>query len=164
MPYRNKDKNLIKNGIYHAYNRGLEKRDIFMDETDYIKFMDIIEWRFKKEPNLNINAFCLMPNHYHFLIQQKTKYALTRFFTVLNSEYTRYFNKKYHREGQLWQGTYKANKIDSDKEYESVFTYIHRNPLIYTEQIEKYAYSSYGHYLGKFNLPFIKKGSPWVLL
>lgn len=161
MPYRNKNKHLTNIGLYHAYNRGFERRDIFKDVEDYQRCINLIGWITKRKNDLHINAFCLMPNHYHFLIQQVSKYAMSRFLQVLNSEYTRYFNKKYHREGQLWQGTYKANKINNELEYQTIFNYIHKNPLIYTEQIEKYPYSSYGHYLGKFNLPFIKKGRPF---
>ena len=154
MAYRNKNKILTVEGIYHAYNRGFERRDIFIDKNDYEKFLNLIEWRALKDRNINIDAFCLMPNHYHFLIQQKTKYAMSQFIATINSEYARYFNKRYHREGQLWQGTYRANKIESETEYESVFIYIHKNPLIYVDQLEKYPYSSSGHYLGKFHLPF----------
>lgn len=122
---------------YHIYNRGVDKRDIFLDENDFIRFLrsvrefngiepigSLYELDFKRkeaklpigslassERLIEIVSYCLSPNHYHFLIKQLTDDGIKKYFHKLGTSYTNYFNKKYSRSGSLFQGTYKATHV-----------------------------------------------------
>lgn len=74
-------------------------------------------------------AYCLMINHFHFLIKQKNISSIDYFMKSLCTRYTMYFNKKYHRVGPLYQSTYKAVIIESDEQLLYLSSYIHRNPF-----------------------------------
>jgi putative transposase len=147
-----------ENQIYHVYNRGVEKRDIFMDDKDYFRFihnlfefnnenpvlnlnyyfnpkiMDV-ESRFlkkEKEPRkllVEILVFTLMPNHFHLLLRQKLENGIVKFMQKLGTGYTNYFNKKYERVGGLFQGRFKAVLVSQDTHFIHLPHYLHTNPL-----------------------------------
>ncbi len=161
MPGKNLKRQLLPNGIYHAYNRGFEKREVFKDGADYLNYTELVRQEIIKNPGkVIIYAYCLLPNHFHFLIKQSSKYDMPRFMQVVTAEYTRYFNHRYKRYGRLWENAYRAVLIKDHYQFVTVQNYIHRNPSDITENIEKYPYSSYGHYKHRFKLDFIKKGRP----
>ncbi len=136
---------------YHIYNRGIEKRTIFLDEADYKRFVfvlfcanDIIRFNSRdikrqfalglpsgKRENsiIEIGAFCLMPNHFHLLIKETTEGGISKFMSKIMTAYTMYFNKRYERSGSLFQGTFKAEHADSDEYLKYLFSYIHLNPV-----------------------------------
>lgn len=105
--------------------------------------------------DLTLLSYCLMPNHFHFLVHQKEPDTIDRFMNSLGTRYSMYFNRKYKRVGPLFQGLYKAVLITSDEHLIHVSRYIHRNPASQGPALQKNTYSSYGDYLG------IKKTS-WV--
>jgi len=148
------------NQIYHIYNRGVEKRNIFLDDKDRFRFIhDLFEFndetpaaniyyklnkllefqsyevkprKIEREPRktlINILAFCLMPNHFHLLLQQKKENGIVKFMQKLGTGYTMSFNQKYERSGSLFQGTYKAVLIEKDSHFIHLPYYIHLNPL-----------------------------------
>src|SRR3989304_8631466 len=91
---------------YHIYNRGNRKQVIFINNKDYERFLDkIIEY--KKKYAVHILAYCLMPNHFHFLIKQSFPNALSKFMSDLCNSYSRYLNVKYELVGSLFQGRFK---------------------------------------------------------
>lgn len=114
---------------------------------------------------VDIGAYCLMPNHFHLLLHEKTENGISLFMQKLTTAYTMYFNKKYDRSGGLFQGTYKAKHADSDIYLKYLFGYIHLNPVKLIEPtwkekkiknriqaekfLEKYQYSSYPEYTNK---------------
>lgn len=183
MPAKNVVKFYLPNGIYHIYNRGVEKRTIFEDEQDYKVFLNYLKEylspaldkealkkdvtfkgvTFKGIPKQIINyseqidlfAFCLMPNHVHLLIKQKDKDSIKKFTQSLFTRYSMYFNKRYKRTGSLLQGTYKATNVINKDYLLDITRYIHRNPLKITKTLTDY-YSSYSHYLNQFNIPWVK--------
>lgn len=180
MPAKNIVKFYIPNSIYHIYNRGVEKRIIFMDEQDYKVFLNYLKeylsppekptsstnlqggtlqvnyhLRNNYSDEISLLAFCLMPNHIHLLIKQKDKNSIKKFTKSLFTRYSMYFNKKYKRTGSLFQGTYKATNVINKDYLLDVTRYIHRNPLKITKKIADY-YSSYAHYLNQFNIPWVK--------
>lgn len=183
MPAKNIVKFYLPNGIYHIYNRGVEKRIIFQDEQDNKVFLNYLKEylsppldkesikkdvtfkgvTFKGMPKQILNysdqisllAFCLMPNHIHLLIKQKDKDSIKKFTQSLFTRYSMYFNKKYKRTGSLFQGTYKATNVINKDYLLDVTRYIHKNPLKFTKKLTD-AYSSYAHYLNHFNIPWVK--------
>lgn len=78
---------------------------------------------------IQLIAYCLMPNHYHLLLRSVHQRSIERFMKSLMTRYTRYFNKKYGRVGPLFQGVYKAVLIETDEQLMYVTRYIHRNPI-----------------------------------
>lgn len=186
MPAKNSIKEYEPNGFYHIYNRGVEKRAIFVDVDDYKKFLSYLKLYLDK-PNLQgltlkdetghtispsrklcnfneeieLEAYCLMPNHFHFLIHQHEERSIARFMQALITKYSMYFNKKYKRVGGLFQGRYKTVRIIGEEQYTYVSKYIHRNPLDLPtgsdpEGLQNYKYSSYGNYLGLFQQSWVK--------
>lgn len=78
-------------------------------------------------PLVDIAAYCLMPNHYHFLIQETAENGISKFMQKLITAYSMYFNKRYERSGPLFSGVFKARHIDSDRYLKHAFSYIHLN-------------------------------------
>ena len=114
-------------GFYHIINRGVERRNIFVDEDDHDKFIKIIDesaliYKFI------MHSFCLMDNHYHFLIEITDK-NLSLIMRQINSKYSIYFNKKYKRIGHLWQGRFKSWFVYNEAYLYSLIKYIELNPV-----------------------------------
>ena len=112
---------------------------------------------FSKE--IDLLAYCLMPNHLHLLIKQKPATAIKEFIQAIMTKYSTYFNKKYNRVGGIFQGPYKATLVKSDDQLLHLTRYIHQNPnstrpgLV---ELLKYRYSSLPNYLGKFKQSWVK--------
>ena len=163
---------------YHIYNRGVDKRDIFLNNKDYVRFLTSMRefnnvdpvgslyrlnqikkapkpLRFSKENRRGLGAsvevicYCLNPNHYHFLLKQLVDGGISKFMLKLGSGYTTYFNKKYNRSGSLFEGTFKAVLV---KKYGYILwlsAYINGNPEIHKiSKTENWIYSSCKDYLG----------------
>lgn len=119
----------FENGIYyHIYNRGNRKQSIFLQNRDYERFLDKVAEYNKKFP-IKIVSYCLMPNHFHFLLQQPTPNSISQFLSVLCNSHSRYFNVKYETVGSLFQGRFKAKRIDKDEYLIHLSRYIHLNPV-----------------------------------
>lgn len=183
MPSRNTIRRFTENGIYHVYNRGVEKRDIFIDEQDYAVFLHLLKYYLsplnpnnihpllqfqefsirKPQPLKNLEkeveliAFCLMPNHFHLLVKQITKDGITKLMRKVSTTYAMYFNKRYKRVGYLFQGKYKAALVETDSYLLHLSRYIHLNPIdLHGSDPCSYPYSSYKYYLGKKHAGWVK--------
>ena len=147
----------VNEGIYHVYNRSVEKREIFVDDQDRFRFIhDLFEFNdeapavnfYYKRPLLQsyetkshkieqqkrkllveILAFVVMPNHFHLLLRQIKENGISNFMHKLGTGYTMYFNQKYERAGSLFQGTYKAILVNQEAHFIHLPYYIHLNPL-----------------------------------
>jgi putative transposase len=129
--------------IYHVYSRGVEKRNIFLEDLDYTRFMKSVflfnsnkskEFKIKgqyynDEQIVEIICFTLMPNHYHFKIREIKEGGISKFMQKLNTSYTMYFNKKYDRVGALLANVFMDKLIDSDNYLSYLDRYIFFNPL-----------------------------------
>ncbi len=162
---------LVSGEIYHIYNRGSEKRDIFTQPRDYRRFQNTFYYYQYQGPKsrlsklsrntfssfipqqdkklVEILAYCLMPNHFHFLVKQLKDGGISLFSSQLANSYTKYFNTKYRRVGSLFQGTFKSVLIESDEQFVHVSRYIHLNPIVsgMVKELEAYPWSSYEEYL-----------------
>lgn len=167
MPYRTTP--LVNNEIYHVFNRGVAKLPIFNNRRDYSRFLETIYYyqfqgpkpqfsqlkRFKKldfEKNpkiVEVLCYCLMPNHYHFMLRQLQDNGISEFINKLTNSYTKYYNTKHERVGPLLQGQFKAIRISSDEQLIHLSRYIHLNPstAYLVKNLKEYTYSSYPTYL-----------------
>lgn len=130
-------------GFYHVISRGVERRNVFLDEDDFDKFLSLIFKEFT-EYNITIHAYCLMTNHYHLLIETKET-NISDAMKRVNSLYSIYFNKKYYRSGHLWQGRFSSYYLYDDIHFWYVAKYIERNPIKanMVKQIDDYKYQSF---------------------
>lgn len=171
---------LVTNQIYHVLNRGVASQPIFLSKKNYQRgveafcyyqnralplsyshFLDLSQkrreklletLRKKRDFLVEIIAYCLIPNHFHFLLKQLQKDGISLFMSKFSNSYTRYFNTAYKRVGSLFQGKFKAVRIETDEQLIHVSRYIHLNPyssyVVKTlKDLEKYPYSSLPEYL-----------------
>ncbi|MEI8175125.1 MAG: transposase [bacterium] len=144
------------NEYYHLYNRGTDKRPIFLDTHDYHRFIILLylcnttepfdmQKVFRNdgegpsfteifkldrdEPIVAIGTWVLMPNHFHLLVKEITEGGITTFMRKVNTGYSMYFNKKYKRTGNLFQGKFKSEHTTNDNYLKYLFSYIHLNPI-----------------------------------
>jgi REP element-mobilizing transposase RayT len=118
----------LPNTFYHAYNRGNRKEPIFLDEQDYIKFLQLI-FRAEKNTSVLIYGYCLMPNHYHLLLRLGSDTNdLSRFFQRSMTSYSLYFNYKYKLVGHLFQERYQYRILLTKGDIEIVQEYMKNNP------------------------------------
>ena len=136
-------------GYYHIINRGVEKREIFLEDEDYIQFLDLIEQMIDRF-NITLHSYCLMTNHYHLLLQTH-EINISLAIKFLNSNYSIYFNHKYKRVGHLWQGRFQSFYLYDDNHCFSVAKYIERNPISanMVNQISQYKYQSFYQWKSK---------------
>lgn len=138
---------------YHIYNRGTDKRTIFLDPHDHNRFKALlyacngiipvdISKHFRKgrsfvelfeldrgETLVDIIAYCLMPNHFHLLVRERIEGGIQKFMAKLSTGYSMYFNSKNDRSGALFESRFKAKHVDSDEYLKYLFAYIHLNPV-----------------------------------
>ena len=167
--------------FYHIYNRGTDKRTIFLDDQDFARFLQsMIEFNttnpigslyqnsFHKNKNqlrslasksdtvsgedeklVEIIAYCLNPNHFHFVLRQISDRGIAQFMQRLGTGYTKYFNHKYERTGALFQGTFKAIHVDSNEYLLHVSAYVNLNYRVHQLRslASKYR-TSWGEYVG----------------
>ncbi len=128
-------------------NRGRRKERIFLSDSDYRAFLKLLR-ETAEMWNLKVSAYCLMPNHYHLLVQTPDG-NLARCMRHLNGVYTQRFNRTYEMDGALFRGRYKAVLIDADSHLLEVLRYIHRNPVHagLVNDLKDFAWSSHRGYL-----------------
>lgn len=170
---------LVSNEIYHVYNRGVEHRPILLSKRHYeraleslvfyqfqdlpLSFSHVIRLASKEKEKLlsklstessklvDILCFSFMPNHFHFLLRQKIDNGISKCVGNFMNSYTRYFNVRHNRDGHLFQGQFKAVRIETDEQLIHVSRYIHLNP--YTSYVlknlislETYPWTSFPEY------------------
>src|SRR3989344_1888146 len=146
---------LVTEEIYHVFNRGIDHRPTFITKKEYqrallsIKFYRFVQppirlsrflllekekqalmWKALggSERLVDVICFCLMPNHFHFLLKQKKDNGISKFLSNFQNSYTRFFNTKNQRDGPLFLNQFKAVRIQTDEQLVHVSRYIHLNP------------------------------------
>lgn len=151
-----------ENRLYHIYNQGNNKQPIFFNRENYIFLLKKV--RHTIVPHCDLLAYCLMPNHFHFLINtnqesiKKVKVGivemsqLSKVLRVMLSSYTKAINNQENRSGSLFRQKTKAKLLDeSDAEYPFIcFNYIHQNPMKagLVQKMEDWEFSSFRDYCG----------------
>lgn len=168
MPARNTIREDVPASFYHVYSRGVSKLPIFLDGRDYAYFMGLFARYLSNKPAVSkdgypyphyrdmveLNAFCLMSNHFHLMLYQYDKGDTALFMKSLISSYTRYFNLRHKRTGPLFETRYKASRITSDHYLMHISRYIHLNPRYY----KQYAYSSITNYADHSKYEWLTSG------
>ena len=136
-----------ENGIYHIMLRGINQQQIFEDEEDYAKFLDILK-ECKEISEYKVFAYCLMGNHIHLLVKEGTE-NLEQMFKRICGRFVYWYNTKYRRVGHLFQDRFKSEPVDSERYFFTVLRYIHQNPVKagICKRVEDYIYSSYSEYI-----------------
>jgi REP element-mobilizing transposase RayT len=167
---------------YHVFNRGVEKRKIFLDTVDYERFFVYLKefncqdpiyslYRAKqqavevkplrKKKIVEIISYCLNPNHFHLILKQVSENGISEFMKRLGVGYTGYFNSKNKRSGVLFQGSYKSVRIRNNDHLLYLSAYVNDNHFIHGYSDKKDAiwkYSSLLEYLDKKNRNLCSKG------
>jgi len=160
-------KNFAKDGIYHVYNRGVNKMEIFKKEKDFKVFLFRLregllpstidpkvfsksERRRKLFPEgtFHLLAYCLMPNHFHLMIQQMTDLPVTKLLSKVCTGYSKYFNKEYERVGAVFQDQFKAVLVENNEQLLWASYYIHKNPIeaFLVNDLKDYEWNSFKEY------------------
>ena len=151
-----------ENACYHVYNRGVEKRLIFLDDLDRSTFMKMLRTSLF-DFGLKLFAYCLMDNHYHLFLQTPMA-NLDKGMQNLQGKYAQYFNLRHNRIGSLFQGRYKSKPVAKDNYALELVRYIHRNPSDNQNDSRwlKYRWSSYLDYItSQPAVPYLD--TEWVL-
>lgn len=164
MPSKYRIRDYQKNSLYHVYNKGFGKSNIFLDDEDYQKFFYYLEAYLnplsaestlpKRLLDKNLNqevetiGYLLLPDHFHLIIKQKTKTGVSKLLKQLINGYTYYFNKKYKNSGGVFDGKFKSIKIGAE-DLLPLIHFLHTHPQIdwLAGDIKNYAWSSHRAYL-----------------
>jgi len=159
----------VNQHIYHIFNRGVERRNIFLSSRDRNRFVQLLQYyRFANIPKsfshylklsiperslysdamqklpalIDMLGYCLMPNHFHLLIRQRRDHGVKEVLSNICNGYAKYFNTKNTRVGPLFQGPFQAVRIETDEQLVHVSRYIHLNPVVsgIVDSKELYAY------------------------
>ena len=105
-PYRKKE--FYQGGYYHLYNRGANRDLIFFNADNYVYCLRLIH-KYLSNYDLSLIVYCLMPNHYHFVIRQESEGGISEFIRDVFNTYTQAVNRQQHRKGTLFQGIGRAS-------------------------------------------------------
>lgn len=175
MPIR---KTLLKNGyFYHIFSRGANRMPIFQSKRDFQRFINLVDYyRFAdcqikyshlktlstetreeiksnlKEKLIGIISYCLMPNHFHFVLRQEKDSGISTFMRNLLTSYSKYFNTKHQRTGPMFEGRFKSVLVETEEQLKHLVRYIHLNPYSSgivrdTKELLDYPWSSLKEYL-----------------
>ena len=169
----------VSGEIYHVFNRSIAKQPIFLNMNDYQRAIEVISFYLFQKPRLRFShfnrlpinqrqkflkqmknenrklvevlAYCIMPNHFHFLLKQLENQGISKFMNNFQHSYANYFNLKNKRTGSLMQAMFKGVRIETDEQLLHVTRYIHLNPvtsfIIKIADLSEYPWSSFKEYM-----------------
>lgn len=179
---------IVTGEIYHVYNRSVGNQPIFLNQSDFKRAIEVADfYRHSKTPlrfshfnrletkekevllselrsncskQVDLLSFCLMLNHFHFLVKQLEDFGITSFMRNFQDSYAKFFNTKRKRHGALFQTQFKAVRIETDEQLLHVCRYIHLNPFSSfvvksIEELKDYQWSSLSDYIGRRSLKFV---------
>jgi len=123
-----RDIQFIPYHFYHIYNRGNNRESIFIEDENYIHFLNRLHHYFDPV-NIDLPAYCLMPNHFHLLVSPQKVIDLSNIMRSFSISYAKAFNKWCHRVGHVFQGNFQTHPIERDGYLSHICRYIHLNPL-----------------------------------
>ena len=146
-PYRKKE--FYQGGYYHIFNRGVNKGLIFFNDGNFRYCLRLLR-KYLAEYDLTLIVYCLMPNHYHFIIRQETDFGISECIRDMFNAYSQAVNKQQHRIGTLFQGRFRHIHIDKDEYILHLCRYIYLNPVKGGLVVvpEQWAWSNYQDWIG----------------
>jgi len=151
MPYARKDTiSWMPGSYYHIYNRGVSKATLFQEEDNYLYVLRKAR-TYCQEFNLTLIAYCLMPNHYRFLVRQDGDQPAGLLPQRIFNSYTKAYNRKYGHSGTLFERRYQVKQVESEVQLLHLCRYIHANPVKdgLVADLEDWPYSNYLEWIGK---------------
>lgn len=158
--------------VYHIFNHSVQGIPILKGERECEIFMEAMKYYLQPNPPIKFSIYrvskdrfpinldmklvtiinyCLMPNHFHFTLRQEKENGIRKFIQRLSNSFAHYFNVKYKNRGPVFEGNFKAIRIENDEQLFHLSRYIHLNPVTsyLVENPQDYIYSSYRTYLQK---------------
>lgn len=134
---------------YHVYNRGTNRENIFLSPENYRYLLNLVKKTISHQA-ISIIAYCLMPNHYHFLLRQNGTSTISNFIQAIFNPYTKAFNHSIHRSGTLFEGPFKSVYVENNAYLLHLCRYIHRNPVDagLVQHLSAWEYSNYQEWAG----------------
>ena len=126
MPFRKEE--FGEGGYYHVFNRGVNRQRIFVNSENYRYFLRLLKSHTNKN-HIELVCYCLMPNHYHLLLYQKSDKSISIFMHGMMSAYSQAFNKQRGRTGTLFEGRFKYVRVEKQEYLLNLITYLHLNPV-----------------------------------
>ena len=141
--------------FFHVVNHSIDGRDLFYDEGDYRTYLTM--FKAAVSADVTVIAYCLMPNHFHFLLRQNVANAISTMFEVSHKSYARYFNKKHGFKGSIFRSRLNHKEVMNEKYLLHASAYIHANPVQanLVDFPEEWAYSNFREYM------LLRDGSLW---
>lgn len=171
MPSRNVLKTDAPDSYYHVYARGASQQNIYHDDADFRFFLELFRRYLSAEEvrnsagvpyeklyqSVELLCYCLMGNHFHMLLYQRQEGGMQRLMRGVMTSYSRYFNTKYSRSGQLFESRYRASLISDQAYLGRISRYIHLDP----KDWQMYPYSSIHNYINGSQADWLRP--EWVL-
>jgi putative transposase len=147
MPYRNIQ--FAQGEYYHIYNRGAGGQLVFRERDDYLCVLRLVE-KYTNALDITAIAYCLLPDHYHFLLRQDGEQRAGLLPQRNFSSYSKSFNSRYDGSGTLFEGRYKALHVDKEDYVLHLCRYIHANPVKHglVSSLKEWPYSNYHEWIG----------------
>jgi putative transposase len=133
--------------IHHVGAHGVDTRPLYGDDDDRWRFLGLLG-EVTRETTWRCLAFCLMETHYHLLVEERAT-PLSRSMHLLNSRYSRHFNKRYARRGHVFEGRYTDVRVQSDAQLFETVRYIAQNPSVFGVAPDAWRWSSYPALIGR---------------
>jgi len=138
----------MKNNYSHFYNKGFNGQTIFFSKSDYFMLLDLMH-KYCCRYNITMVAYCLIPNHYHFLLRQDGEVSDSKYVQTVFNSFVQKINKKYNREGTIFKGRAQSRAVETEAYLYHLCRYIHANPVKHglVKAPTDWLYSNYREYL-----------------
>ncbi len=143
-----RDISFVQGGFYHIYNRGARRVSIFREARNY-DYVSRLMTQVAGECQLTVVAYCLLPNHYHWLVRQDGEVGAGMLPRRVFGSYSQAYNRTYRESGTLFQGPYLARAVEADSYMRHLCRYIHANPVKHglVDAPELWPYSDYSEWI-----------------
>ena len=140
----------LRGRYYHFYNRGAHRVSIFREEDNYLFVLRKMQ-AYCRSLRLAPVAYCLLPNHYHYLIRQDGEHAAGLLPQRVFNSYSKAYNKRYGHSGTLFAGNYRVKAVEHEAYLLHLCRYIHANPVIHglVDKVADWPYSNYLEWIGE---------------
>ncbi len=145
-----RDVQFAQGSYYHLYNRGANHQSIFLEDANYVFVLRKMK-DYAKQFSIAVISYCLMPNHYHWLVRQDGETSASMFVQRVFNSYGKAFNKRFERTGTLFEGKFEAIHVDETEYLLHLCRYIHTNPIKhgFAYRADEWQFSNYLEWVGK---------------